>query len=622
MATYKQKIIHAVCLGFALIFSPLLGHAKSPIKLIEPKVFGAMSWANQVKYVSELQSITMTLEVREQRGKYPLDSRQGRKTSSIWDWIITEAQANEMCSVGGVFRKVSQGKCPTWGRPCGQGDNFLCGVVFGNACISREPVSDLSNRCFVESQNPDVQNRAVSSYPRIKDDIQRLINSSCDKGGGKVNPAGCEAIKKRLAQFENPAQQAAEVVAQEEVSSKAQAQAQAQAQAAVPRPTRKPVQDKKSDVVAQDEGDKKTSTDPAPVPEVEDKSTNGAQVPACQPPSGGRCGGFAPFRVNEASFSTDLDMVMSTHENAVYLNERDFTRSFVLKGDQLCLIGTFEPGYNQRMLLYESYRIFENDPALKLNSPTEFFENGKAFKAIDKLADVRKRLKVSCEGPCPEDKARKECAAARVKMASKDCNTDVAGVLKFKEYLQAVERFDKALKESRNANLQEPNKKLLADLKQNASLLNDCKTVFGPKQNSMCDLKTESRDAVFIRGVFSNKIENCLTTDLSMAWVFHKCFDDYLEQRGLKDDGQECQKALTACHDLRDSFRFNDIPRQTEEACPIDQKNQMFGRDIRRIRNEKGDVVGNIDIQGKKVVITSVPASGKKLRSILTEAAG
>ena len=63
-------------------------------------------------------------------------------------WAQTEAEAMDRCIVGGVVRRLdARGRCPTFGRPCGEGDGFKCGVIFGNACVNRLPLEGLTQRC-------------------------------------------------------------------------------------------------------------------------------------------------------------------------------------------------------------------------------------------------------------------------------------------------------------------------------------------------------------------------------------------------------------------------------------------------------------------------------------------
>lgn len=64
------------------------------------------------------------------------------------------AGSNKFCLVGGVERSLipsgNRELCPTYGRPCGSfgAAGFLCGTIYNEACVSREPLSSITDRCF------------------------------------------------------------------------------------------------------------------------------------------------------------------------------------------------------------------------------------------------------------------------------------------------------------------------------------------------------------------------------------------------------------------------------------------------------------------------------------------
>jgi uncharacterized membrane protein YgcG len=74
----------------------------------------------------------------------------------FWQWLpkAVAAPADKACLVGGVRRSMiayqDRYACPTGGRPCpGQSDGgFLCGAIYNQACVSREPRTSISSRCL------------------------------------------------------------------------------------------------------------------------------------------------------------------------------------------------------------------------------------------------------------------------------------------------------------------------------------------------------------------------------------------------------------------------------------------------------------------------------------------
>lgn len=77
-------------------------------------------------------------------------------TVRFLEWLpqAIAASADKACLVGGVRRSMvayqDRYACPTGGRPCaGQSDGgFLCGVIYNQACIAREPRTSITSRCL------------------------------------------------------------------------------------------------------------------------------------------------------------------------------------------------------------------------------------------------------------------------------------------------------------------------------------------------------------------------------------------------------------------------------------------------------------------------------------------
>lgn len=104
----------------------------------------------------------------------------------ILNFLIMSAVADEFkgkCLIGGVMRKTIYSKklkrraCPIFGRACnGSKNNFQCGDMFNNKCISINPVGTLSNRCYKETKNEPV---STEQYEEYRESIQRIISGYC-----------------------------------------------------------------------------------------------------------------------------------------------------------------------------------------------------------------------------------------------------------------------------------------------------------------------------------------------------------------------------------------------------------------------------------------------------------
>ena len=133
------------------------------------------SWgANEQKaYVTGLRQAMRDLE-RDQKGfEYASNS------VDFWDMFMPKAIAagGTHCLVGGVQRPLNP-KCSTRGRACGAGDNFKCGKVYLEKCVSREPIANLSDRCIAaagdELPGKDMYNAARADIESIAGQCGRL----------------------------------------------------------------------------------------------------------------------------------------------------------------------------------------------------------------------------------------------------------------------------------------------------------------------------------------------------------------------------------------------------------------------------------------------------------------
>src|SRR5690606_17112507 len=120
------------------------------LEVLSPYTYGKLSKASQQKYSKKIQSAWLGFEK-----SYKIPHHK----SSFMNSVLFEAAFAEstQCIIGGnVLTAVTSGKhavCPTTTRKCeGHSDGFECGDIFGKTCISRTPISNLSERCFNESK--------------------------------------------------------------------------------------------------------------------------------------------------------------------------------------------------------------------------------------------------------------------------------------------------------------------------------------------------------------------------------------------------------------------------------------------------------------------------------------
>ncbi len=121
----------------------------------------------------------------------------------ILNFLIIPAVANEFkgkCLIGGVIRKTVYSKrlkrqaCPIFGRACnGSTDNFQCGGVFNNKCISINPVKSISQRCYEAAKDEPVNSEQYEEY---RGSVESILNQYCV--GKRKRYAGCRHFRKRM----------------------------------------------------------------------------------------------------------------------------------------------------------------------------------------------------------------------------------------------------------------------------------------------------------------------------------------------------------------------------------------------------------------------------------------
>lgn len=153
-------------------------------------------------YVTDLRRSFSQFEQKSK--KYKLVEQ--RPIPSVMQlFAVAFAEEVQFCLIGGVQRQmkaVAGGNfvCPTYGRSCeGQSDGFLCGAIYSNQCVSREPIEDISSRCNVASAGivpTDAQ------YEVIRNASVTIFNRICKTTGQAFDPKNCVEFEARLRQLD------------------------------------------------------------------------------------------------------------------------------------------------------------------------------------------------------------------------------------------------------------------------------------------------------------------------------------------------------------------------------------------------------------------------------------
>jgi hypothetical protein len=219
-----RVLVFQVSLGFTLLFNSNFVFAKkeargtnkaqaatqkskfpNPLKKID---FLSLTHKQKKQLVRNLQIIMVNYE--------KLQFRSGMKVSGLTpsfemdalNYLLPKAFADDSdkCVIGGLLRTLQDNKCPTRGRPCsanGISDGFECGIIFGKACVQREPIADISERCFRESESRNMTVAEINNaYESAKDIIGRMV-AVCNEDRATKNALGCEYLLKQLEKLKN-----------------------------------------------------------------------------------------------------------------------------------------------------------------------------------------------------------------------------------------------------------------------------------------------------------------------------------------------------------------------------------------------------------------------------------
>ncbi len=121
-----------------------------------------------------------------------------RIKNNIFTTLISLANAyDRTCMVGGMPADLVSDKCSTAGVACGgKKDSYLCGPLFGGACVDRYPADTLSDRCYDDSKNKTPL--SIKDFSDMQPSIENFYKDTCDPIKFPVNKQACEIYKKRM----------------------------------------------------------------------------------------------------------------------------------------------------------------------------------------------------------------------------------------------------------------------------------------------------------------------------------------------------------------------------------------------------------------------------------------
>ncbi|MES2769225.1 MAG: hypothetical protein V4596_08770 [Bdellovibrionota bacterium] len=152
----------------------------------------------QKEYINNIRKAWMEFE-----SKYPISTA---KNTQLWQRLFMEtAEANDQTCIicGSILNTVNvNGKnvCPTKGKPCNDSgdpkfDGFRCGPIFGEVCISRIPISNISERGF-KSASQKITNK--NEYEKMVKTIALDFAQLCKSTSASNTKDGCKFLAKRM----------------------------------------------------------------------------------------------------------------------------------------------------------------------------------------------------------------------------------------------------------------------------------------------------------------------------------------------------------------------------------------------------------------------------------------
>ena len=184
---------------------------KSQTSLLLPlKDYKKLSDYNQLTYIQQIKIHYLQFE-ESVINDLPIQL-ENTVQLPIFNFFIIVAAADSFkgkCLIGGVVRstvyssRLKRQACPIFGRGCnGSPDNFKCGTLFNDKCISINPVRSLSNRCYEAAKNEPVN---IEEYKKYALSIIDIRDRYCI--GKRKKYASCRNFKKRVTEANKQAMQ-------------------------------------------------------------------------------------------------------------------------------------------------------------------------------------------------------------------------------------------------------------------------------------------------------------------------------------------------------------------------------------------------------------------------------
>ncbi len=177
---------------------------KSKTSLLLPlKDYEKLSDQAQLTYIQKIKAYYLQFE-ESVINDLPIQPESTAQLPMFNFFIITASADNfkGKCLIGGVVRstvysrRLKRQACPIFGRGCnGSPNNFKCGIIFNNKCISINPVKSISKRCYEAAKDEPVNKAQYGDYELS---VNNILEQYCI--GKRKKYASCRNFKKRIAE--------------------------------------------------------------------------------------------------------------------------------------------------------------------------------------------------------------------------------------------------------------------------------------------------------------------------------------------------------------------------------------------------------------------------------------
>lgn len=515
-----MKVLFTLLLSFFFLLPNADAKRKSnKIKLLSVKKFYKLSKPQQKSYVAKIQKIVVLMEKRARVKSPKLYSQNSNTYQHLMNYIIEPAYAARLCAIGGIFRTPRGGKCPTFGRSCGEGDTFKCGSVFGQVCVSRTPIADISDRCFAEAQtNPEAINAAVNGYAKVKDLVTKLMNENCEASKDPSNPMGCDVIQAQLNSLNGT-----------------------------------PTVAQRNDIKDFDE------------------KISYHKSESCLKASGTGCN-RVPHKIGstESSLLKNTRISFPTDHNGFSILQDGKVNYYFKEDDKICLVTSVNTKEGAQQSADKVNRTFSENKYF--NNLADLFEGDKLRSYTNELKTISKASGFDCSGKsCEPENVMKKCMTARrgAYTASSPCNK---GKFKLSKRLESIQQAEEMIKQY--PDVVALNAAIMDDLKLRIKYC----ALFGGDQEKCMDGKldaadyTKLKEKVEVRFISFNNVglNDQFKEGLQLSAEDQESFG-------------ECNKQLTGCFKAIQSFAVRPTDfRENKKTCNAEeislQKN-ILGKD-------------------------------------------